>query len=170
MVTCLSSELRVVDVNRIVTNGAFPRRSLRGTVGERRCRHAAGVTSRVSQIEHRVAAARAAIENLRPDELAGELADSGGRLVLVDVRSADEHRSGAIAGSINVPRGTIELELGRIADARSRVVVYCDTGRRSALAAATLYEIGYEDVAHLDGGLATWCHAGHPLTHFSSSG
>ena len=159
-----------MDLNRIVTSGAFLRRSRLGTVGEHRCRHAAGMTSRVTQIEHRVAAARAAIENLRPDELADELADSGGRLVLVDVRSAGEHRSGAIKGSINVPRGTIELELARIADPRCRVVVYCDTGRRSALAAATLYEIGYEDVAHLDGGLAAWRHAGHPLTRFSSQG
>ena len=159
-----------MDLNRIVASGAFLRRSRPGTVGEHRCRHAAGMTSRVSHIEHRVAAARAAIENLRPDELAGELAGSDGRLVLVDVRSADEHRSGAIGGSINVPRGTIELELARIADARCRLVLYCDTGRRSALAAATLYEIGYEDVAHLDGGLVAWRHAGHPLTRVSSRG
>ena len=125
---------------------------------------------RVSQIDHRIAAARAAIENLRPDELVNELAGSGGGVVLVDVRSAGEHRSGTIGGSINVPRGTIELTLGDLADLNDRVVVFCDTGARSALAATTMYEIGYKDVAQLDGGLTAWRAAGHPVIGSGTSG
>lgn len=125
---------------------------------------------RVSQIGHRVAAARAAIENLRPDELAEELANSGGGVLLVDVRSAGEHRSATIDGSINVPRGTIELALGGTADVDDRVVLFSDTGARSALAAAALYAIGYGDVAQLDGGLTAWSAAGLPVIGSATSG
>lgn len=109
----------------------------------------------------RVAVACATIENLRPDELAEELRGRAGRAVLlVDVRSADELRAGFIDGAVNVPRGMIELSPQVAADPTRRIVVYCDNGERSALAAARLYELGCEDVAHLDGGLEAWRDAG----------
>jgi rhodanese-related sulfurtransferase len=130
-------------------------------MSERTLRHASDHRSTV----RRVAAARAAIENLRPCELAAELgAPSGGAVVLIDVRSAEEHQGGSISRSINVPRGKIEMTLGTLLDPTQRIVVYCDTGARSALAAEALYELGYHDVAHLDGGLAAWSAAGRPMT------
>ena len=43
-----------------------------------------------------------------------------------------------------------------------RVIVYCSTGARSALAARSLQELGYHDVAHLDGGLDAWTTEGGP--------
>jgi rhodanese-related sulfurtransferase len=119
----------------------------------------------------RVTAAQAAIENLRPAELVAELdQQSTNSTLLIDVRSAEEHRLGTIIGSINVPRGLIELVLGSGIDPSRRVVVYCETGARSALTAALLYDLGYHDVAHLDGGLVAWCGAGHPLTIDGSEG
>ncbi len=114
-----------------------------------------------STTERWVAAARASIENLRPAELAAELADRSADVVLVDVRSPDEWRSGFIGGSINVPRGALESAMRQPS---RRVVVYCDTGARSALAATALYRLGFEDVAHLDGGLDAWTATGHALT------
>ena len=113
----------------------------------------------------RVAAARAAIENLRPSELAAELGSpSGAAALLIDVRSSEEHQAGSIRGAISVPRGLIELTLGTVLDPARRIIVYCDNGARSALAAEALYELGYHDVAHLDGGLAAWSAAGRAVT------
>lgn len=119
------------------------------------------VAPRRSAIDRRVAGARAAIENLRPHELAAELATrSRSDVVLVDVRSRDECEGGAIDGAINLPRGTIESSIGSHAGVDRRIVLYCGTGDRSALAAACLYDLGYHDVAHLDGGLIAWRAAG----------
>lgn len=125
-------------------------------------------TPRRSVTDRRVAGARASIENLRPHELAAELqatSDADAPLVaLVDVRGPDEHASGAIDGSVNVPRGTIEGALDAHVERDRRIVLYCDSGDRSALAAARLYELGYTDVAHLDGGLDAWRDAGLPIS------
>lgn len=138
-----------------------------GTIGERAGSEAAGVgapTNQPGAVERWVASARAAIENLGPQELEAELASSTGAVFLVDVRGAEEYRSGCIAGSVNFPRGRLELECAGAAWHR-RVVLYCDTGERSALAADRLYELGFDDVAHLDGGLTAWADAGLPLGH-----
>lgn len=120
--------------------------------------------SRRGATDRRVEAARAAIENLRPAELAAELEAAGaGDVLLVDVRSPEERSSGCIAGSINVPRGALESSLDVLRGRAQRIVVYCESGARSALAASALYQLGFEDVAHLDGGLEAWHATGHVL-------
>jgi rhodanese-related sulfurtransferase len=48
-------------------------------------------------------------------------------------------------------------------DPAARVIVHCASGGRSALAAAALAEMGYERVAHLDGGITAWREAGKPV-------
>jgi rhodanese-related sulfurtransferase len=105
--------------------------------------------------------ARQQVDNLSAEEVAKEM-DRG--CVLVDLRDTDERRrDGSIAGAIHVPRGMLEFladpespshraELGR----DKRVVLYCASGGRSALAASTLKGMGYQDVAHLDGGFKAW--------------
>ena len=119
-------------------------------------------------IETQVRLARAAVENLRPADLAAELAS--GDMVLVDVREPDELSHGTIAGAMNVPRGVIEFAADprRPArrtdlDPRRRVVVFSETGSRSALVVHALYRLGYRDVAHLEGGLAAWVADGRPV-------
>jgi rhodanese-related sulfurtransferase len=125
--------------------------------------------SRVQPIDTQVRLARAVVENLRPADLAGEL--ESGRLVLVDVREPDELGQGVIDGAISVPRGVVEF----VADPKSpahrtaldpahRIVVYSDTGARSALVASTLYALGYRDIAHLEGGIVAWVADGRALT------
>lgn len=123
---------------------------------------------RVQHIDTQVRLARAVVENLRPAELAAELHD--GDIVLVDVREPYEMGSGTIGGAISVPRGVVEFVAdpagpGHRAglDPRRRVVVFCDTGARSALVVHALYALGYRDVAHLDGGLAAWVADGRTL-------
>ena len=125
--------------------------------------------ARVQHIDTQVRLARAVVENLRPAELAAELLE--GDVVLVDVREPDELGGGTIGGAINVPRGIVELAADparpdhrSVFDPRRRVVVFCDTGARSALAVHALYTFGYSDVAHLDGGVAAWVADGRALT------
>src|SRR4249919_1029079 len=83
---------------------------------------------------------------------ASELIDSGGLLVL-DVREQNEWDEGHIPGAVHVPRGHLESRVERAAPDHSRpILLYCSVGNRSAFAAKTLAELGYEDVVSLSGG------------------
>lgn len=120
------------------------------------------------QASEMVTAARAQIDNLDPDAVEAELAS--GDAVLIDVREAEEFANGRIPGSVHVPRGMLEFRADPTStyhveplDPNARVILHCASGGRSALAAATLKEMGYERVAHLDGGLNAWKEAGKPL-------
>jgi len=72
--------------------------------------------------------------------------------VLLDVRDRSEHRRGHIAGSILVPLKAAIMNIGNVLSPGARVVVYCNTGERSAAAAFVLKRLGYE-VSALHGGL-----------------
>ena len=116
-----------------------------------------------------VAEAKETIENLSPADVALEL--EGAEVVLVDLREREElEAQGMISGAVHAPRGMLEFyadpstpyhreELHR----DKRTILYCATGGRSALAARTLKELGYRDVAHLDGGLKAWAGAGNSI-------
>jgi len=115
-----------------------------------------------------VAAAKSRIENLDPDALEQEL--SSGEAVLIDVREPEERESGAIPGSVNVPRGMLEFRADPASpyhqeplDPGRRTILHCASGGRSALAAATLQDMGYANVAHLDGGISASKEAGKPV-------
>ncbi|MDZ7726938.1 MAG: rhodanese-like domain-containing protein [Dehalococcoidia bacterium] len=96
-----------------------------------------------------------------------ELASSIGAQ-LVDVREAGEREeSGIIPGSLHVPRGMLEFHADLRSpyymaelDPYSPLTLYCANGARSALAAATLQRMGYQQVSYLDGGFAAWVNAG----------
>jgi rhodanese-related sulfurtransferase len=114
-----------------------------------------------------VAEAKSKIENLDPDTVERELAS--GDAVLVDIREAEELQGGRIEGSVHIPRGMLEFRADPTSpyhqeplDPSKRVILHCASGGRSALAAATLKEMGYERVAHLDGGFNGWKEAGKP--------
>lgn len=115
-----------------------------------------------------VGAARASVRHLSVDELAAELDGTGA--VLVDVREPGEWATGVIPGAVLAPRGMLEFH----ADAATpyhlpelqpdrRTILYCKSGARSTLAAATLASMGYTDVADLDGGIAAWVDAQRPI-------
>jgi molybdopterin/thiamine biosynthesis adenylyltransferase/rhodanese-related sulfurtransferase len=83
--------------------------------------------------------------------------------VLVDVREPDEWDEGHIPGAVHVPRGYLESRIEQVAPDRSRpVLVYCAGGARSAFAAKTLEELGYEHVTSLAGGYTDWKRNGFP--------
>jgi rhodanese-related sulfurtransferase len=64
-----------------------------------------------------------------------------------------------------LPRGQLELRVNRdLPDPTRRIVVYCELGRISTLAAATLREMGFRRAVALDGGMQAWREAGYPVT------
>ncbi|HEX5365461.1 MAG TPA: molybdopterin-synthase adenylyltransferase MoeB [Acidimicrobiales bacterium] len=77
--------------------------------------------------------------------------------VVLDVREPDEYEQGAIPGAVHIPRGTLESTVeNRLPDKSAPVVVHCASGVRSAFAAKTLAEMGYQDVASMAGGFNRW--------------
>ena len=115
-----------------------------------------------------VAEAKQRVENLTPDQVAAELA---GEVLLVDLRESEERsHNGTIAGAVHAPRGMLEFYADPTSpyhrpefDPSRRVILHCASGGRSALAADTLKQLGYANVAHLDGGFKAWKEAGRTV-------
>lgn len=116
-----------------------------------------------------VADAKSRIQNLTPEQVAEEM-DSGDA-VLIDIREANElDQSGSIPGALHAPRGMLEFYADPNTayhrpefDPSKRLILHCASGGRSALAADTLQNMGYSNVAHLDGGLNAWKESGKPV-------
>jgi molybdopterin/thiamine biosynthesis adenylyltransferase/rhodanese-related sulfurtransferase len=82
---------------------------------------------------------------------------------MLDVREPDEYEQGAIQNAVHIPRGTLETQIeGRIPNKDSEILIYCAGGVRSALAAKSLQEIGYTNVASVIGGFNRWKDEGRP--------
>lgn len=119
-------------------------------------------------IQEVVAEVKAEIENLDVDQVAKEI-EAGA--VVVDVREADElAQHGKIPGSVHIPRGMLEFRADpshpyhdEALDPGKRVILHCAGGLRSALGVRSLKELGYENVAHLEGGFGAWKEAGQPV-------
>ena len=95
-----------------------------------------------------------------PQALSAELAN-GTKLLVIDVREADEHSQGVIPGAVHIPRGFLELRIEKaVTDPEMPVVLYCASGTRSVLAVRSLLELGYQSVRSLTGGFGGWKKAG----------
>jgi rhodanese-related sulfurtransferase len=91
-------------------------------------------------------------------------ARKGDDLIILDVREKDAYDQGRIAGARLLPRGQLELRVNdELADPTKRIVVYCEVGRISILAAATLRQMGFQRAVTLDGGMKAWRDAGLPI-------
>lgn len=111
-----------------------------------------------------VGEAMAQVENVTPQDAAKEAA--AGTAVFLDVREPVEWEH-HIGGAVQVPRGLLEFVADPSSpkhnaelDPAGRVIVYCRSGHRAALAAATLKDMGFENVANLAGGITAWQQAG----------
>ncbi len=112
--------------------------------------------------------AKAQVENLAPEQVAAEVEQ--GDAVLVDLREPQElEATGMIPGAIHAPRGMLEFYADPALPYHReelqpdrRIILHCASGGRSALAAKTLKEMGYSNVAHLDGGIKAWQEEGRP--------
>jgi rhodanese-related sulfurtransferase len=107
------------------------------------------------------------IESLTVEQVEAEAAD--GRAVLIDIRDAGELANGTIPGAVHASRGMLEFHADPNSayhkdelDPARRTILYCASGGRSALAVKALKQMGYQDVAHLDGGFKAWEAAGKP--------
>jgi rhodanese-related sulfurtransferase len=112
-----------------------------------------------------IARANAVIDTISVHDALTMVSDD--KAVFVDVREAGERAQGTIPGSIHAPRGFLEF----IADPQGpmhkpelasgkRIVVFCASGGRSALASKTLVNMGLKNVANMAGGIAAWKEAG----------
>jgi rhodanese-related sulfurtransferase len=83
-------------------------------------------------------------------------------VTLVDVRTDAEVAHGVIAGALHIPLHLLPARYTEL-DAEAEVVVYCQSGGRSAQACAWLSTKGYARVHNLAGGVSVWVREGHPL-------
>ena len=92
-----------------------------------------------------------------------EVSGSRNNALVLDIREPDETVLGTIPGAHILPRGILERDIDKLVSSRSQpIVMYCASGSRSALAAATLLDMGYERVSSLKGGFEAWKAAGLP--------
>jgi len=105
---------------------------------------------------------RSEIDEIDPAEVREHL---GNGVVLIDVRESEEWDAGHIPGARHVPRGYLESRIeGAAPDREDRVVLYCASGQRSALAAHTLSDLlGYRNVASMTGGITLWKDRGYDV-------
>ena len=116
-----------------------------------------------------LAEARGGLERLRPVDAASAVAAGA---VLVDIRSElQRERDGVVPGSLFFPRNVLEWRCDPECEARDprvggtdrRVILMCDEGYQSSLAAATLRDLGFARAADLVGGFQAWRDAGLPI-------
>jgi glyoxylase-like metal-dependent hydrolase (beta-lactamase superfamily II) len=96
------------------------------------------------------------------DEVAARLDKQ--EFTLLDVRERDAFEAGHLPGARHLPRGQLELCADKeLPDPTARILTYCQLGRISTLAAATLRMMGYTRAVALDGGYDEWVNAGYPV-------
>jgi molybdopterin/thiamine biosynthesis adenylyltransferase/rhodanese-related sulfurtransferase len=108
---------------------------------------------------------RSSVEEVDPSDV-NRILSNGNGIVLLDVRESDEWDAGHIPGAKHIPRGYLESRVEGVvgSDRSQRVIVYCASGQRSALAANTMKELlGYEDVASMNGGITLWKDRGYDV-------
>ena len=104
------------------------------------------------------------ITEVDPKDVRG-LTESPNGEVIVDVREQNEFEESHLPGAVHVPRGHLESRIeGAARDKSERVVLYCASGNRSALAAKTLKdELGYSNVESMTGGITLWKDRGYDV-------
>jgi adenylyltransferase/sulfurtransferase len=113
-------------------------------------------------LKEMLAEARQIIPEEGPGELQRRLA-SDQPVAVIDVRDPDEYRDGHIEAATNISRGFLEFRIASaVNDPKTPIVLYCQTGLRSMLAAKALHELGYENVINLQGGYQKWAQSGLP--------
>ena len=106
-----------------------------------------------------IAEAKGRIREVTARDVLGML-ERGEDVALVDVREDREWSLGHLPGALHMSRGTLEQKIEQAVPRGRRVVLYCASGNRSALAADSLAQMGYRDVASLAGGIRGWVDAG----------
>jgi rhodanese-related sulfurtransferase len=109
-----------------------------------------------------VAAAKQSIREVSPQDAQGLV----GAVPVLDVREPAEFAAGCLPGAVNIPRGVLEFQIGNHPAFQNRegdILVYCQSGGRSALAVETLQKLGYGRAVSMAGGFKGWSEAGLPV-------
>jgi molybdopterin/thiamine biosynthesis adenylyltransferase/rhodanese-related sulfurtransferase len=102
------------------------------------------------------------IEEIQPFEASEEI--GGGDVVLIDTREPHEYQEAHLDGGKLVPPGLLGDEIEAAApDKSARTIIYCRSGNRSAIAAAQMQRLGYNNVASMAGGIVLWQEQGLPV-------
>jgi rhodanese-related sulfurtransferase len=124
-------------------------------------------------VDDLLSAARARLDRVGPDEARAALEQGA---VLIDIRTDSQRADdGVVPGARFVPRNVLEWRLDpasdhrdpELADPDSHVILMCNEGYQSSLAAATLHELGIARATDLDGGFQAWRAAGLPVKAWS---
>ena len=102
------------------------------------------------------------IQEVDPSEVK-ELVDEG--VAIIDVRETDEYATGHLPGAKHVPRSYLETRIeGIVPDRSTQIILYCQSGNRSAYGARTLaQDMGYEHVRSMTGGITLWKDRGYEV-------
>jgi rhodanese-related sulfurtransferase len=98
-----------------------------------------------------------------------ELVKQPNGALIVDVREPEEYSAGHVPGAINLPRGVLEFRIWKVLgypeklDTNRKIVLYCLTGGRCAMAARSLKEIGFTNAISVSMHLREWQQKGYPL-------
>jgi rhodanese-related sulfurtransferase len=120
-------------------------------------------------VDEMLAEARSRLDRLGPEE-AREAAENGA--VLIDIRADDQRAAdGTVPTAVRIPRNVLEWRCDpssdhrdeRVSDPAKRIIVMCNEGYQSSLAAALLQDLGLEHATDLDGGFQAWRAAGLPV-------
>jgi rhodanese-related sulfurtransferase len=123
----------------------------------------------MSEIDRLLAEARQQLTRVSPREAADQMRDGA---LLVDTRPVElRRRDGEIPGALIVDRNVLEWRLdptsphrlAEVTGVEQRVILVCNEGYASSLAAATLHELGMHNATDLDGGFQAWAAAGLPV-------
>lgn len=115
-------------------------------------------------VSQMLAEAAAAVPFMALTELKTRVESGSAELIVLDVRERDAYEEGHVPGAKLLPRGQLELRVNQdLPDPTRRIVVYCEFGRISTLATATLRELGFQRAVALDGGMKAWREASFPL-------
>ena len=107
---------------------------------------------------------KAEVGEVTPEEVRARI-DGGERLGFLDVREQGEVENGIVPGAAHLPRAHFESRVEDVLpDMDAPVVVYCESGVRSAFSAKTLTDLGYRDVTSMAGGFARWKDLGYDFT------
>jgi rhodanese-related sulfurtransferase len=110
-----------------------------------------------------VVQAKALTRELPVDQIEPVMRDAD---VVIDVREESEFAAGHVPGAVHASRGMLEFKLAaspELARRDLKVVLYCKTSGRAALAAAAMKDMGYLNVTSMAGGFDAWVAAGKPV-------
>ena len=97
-------------------------------------------------------------------ELKSKIDQSNETLVLLDVRTVEEFKSGQIRNSINIPHEILLSNIDLVSEySNEQLIVYCRSGKRAGLVIKALEKNGFNNIVDIEGGILAWSQSNYPL-------